>query len=130
MTTTLEITTKKTQIKFLSELIDNLTNLWTIDYLSDDQVKEISGIHIKAYGLILQSFTQEDMMPKFIDFKGDTDWSSHEYNDNGETREVDMPCTWSTITEYISESKLDLEDIRKVYTLYFDWNGYVNAKNN
>jgi hypothetical protein len=126
MTTTLEITRSKTSIKFLNELIDNLTNLWTIDYLSDDQVKEISEIHIKSYGLKLQSFSQEDMMPKFIDFKLGTDWSTHEYDNNGETREIDMPCTWLTITEYISDCKLDLEDIRKVYTSYFDWNGYVN----
>jgi hypothetical protein len=129
MTTTLEITRNKTSIKFLNELIDNLTNLWTIDYLSDDQVKEISEIHIKSYGLKLQSFTQEDMMPKFNDFKLGTDWSTHEYDDNGETREIDMPCTWSTITEYISDCKLDLEEIKNVYTLYFDWNGYVNEKN-
>lgn len=130
MTTTLEITTTKKEINFLDELIDNLTSLWTIDYLSDDQVKEISAIHIKSYGLKVESFLVKDMMPKFNDFKLGVDWSTHEYDDNGETRECDMPCTWSTITDYIADCKLDLEDIRKVYTLYFDWNGYVNKKNN
>lgn len=129
MAQTLEITTKRIVIKNLNDLAKQLAKLWLIDFLDSDDIKDISRIYLKKFGINpnrLEAFENTEFMPTLQDFLGqnDIDWSSQEYHE--EERLYNTPCSYSTITQYIYDyqGSFDLQDLTNIYSLYLNWNGY------
>lgn len=128
-------TSTKTIVPTLDSKIDLLVSLWSYDILDEDQINDMTKII--CGNLRMEGLNDQDQILPFAEFvSGDFDF---EYDEDNE----DAPYIYCTITSYLNAEYLSTtkyvrgialsstikttpENLKTLYKLWFNYNGYTN----